>query len=393
MPKSVAANGHLARIMLAFLATAGLFYVNIMPALVSGLISGLGFSNQDAGFVGSLNIYGAAVGAFFAIFIIRRIEWKPVCIGLLVALIAVDFCSMLLTTEFAMMALRAFHGFIGGMLVGVSFAVIARTEHVHKTFGMLLLVQFGLGGLGVMALPPLVPVFGSWILFMALIAFSATALVMLFFLPDYPVQIRDPEAIVAPVQKRPLAASVLAVFLFQAANMALYAYIIDLGEKAGLTLATISPALGVSAWMGILGSVAVIVLSTRFGRTLPIMLGIFVTAAGTFALHYSFSPLVFWLANIAVGITWAFSIAYLLGVCSEFDKAGQMAALGGFASKMGLASGPMFAAFVVTESNYEQLINIAVVLLVIAALATIYPSRLLDRQGRQALQAAVDKEA
>jgi len=380
MPTAVDENGLAARIMLAFLATAGLFYVNIMPALVSGLISGLQFSNKDAGLVGSLNIYGAAVGAFFAVFIIRKIQWKPVSIGLLIALIGVDFLSMLITAELPMMALRALHGFIGGLLVGVSFAVIARTAQVHKTFGMLLLVQFGLGGLGVMALPPLVPILGSWVLFMALIAFSTAALIMLFFLPDYPVKLRDPDAIVAPVEKGPLAASVFAVFLFQAANMALYAYIIDLGEQAGLSLSTISPALGVSAWMGILGSLAVIMLATKMGRTLPIMIGIFVTAAATFALHYSFSPLVFWLANIAVGITWAFSIAYLLGVCSEFDKAGQMAALGGFASKLGLASGPMFAAMIVNDSNYEQLINVAVVLLIIAAISTIYPSYLLDKK-------------
>ncbi|MEX1222216.1 MAG: MFS transporter [Idiomarina sp.] len=379
MSYTVTANGHAARVMLAFLATAGLFYVNIMPALVSGMIEGLGFSNRDAGLVGSLNIYGAAVGAFLAIFLIKRIHWKPVCAALLVTIISIDFLSMLVSTELVMMLLRAFHGFIGGLLVGVSFAVIARTEQVHKTFGMLLLVQFGLGGLGVMLLPPLVPVLGSWILFMALIAFSTAALLMLRFLPDYPVKVPDPSQIVDPIKKKPLAASIFAVFLFQAANMALYAYIIDLGEQAGLTLSTISPALGVSAWMGILGSLAVIMLSTKFGRMLPILVGILITAVATYALHFSYNPVVFWLANIAVGVTWAFSIAYLLGVCSEFDKAGQMAALGGFASKMGLASGPMFAAFIVSESNYIQLINVAVVLLIIAALATLYPSRLLDK--------------
>jgi len=47
----LAPDSNLARIFLAFLATAGLFYVNIMPALVSGLIDGLGFSNQQAGYV------------------------------------------------------------------------------------------------------------------------------------------------------------------------------------------------------------------------------------------------------------------------------------------------------------------------------------------------------
>lgn len=73
-----APNGEIARVLLAFLATAGLFYVNIMPALVDGLIEGLGFSNQQAGFVGSANVYGAALGALAAVFIVKRAPWKLV---------------------------------------------------------------------------------------------------------------------------------------------------------------------------------------------------------------------------------------------------------------------------------------------------------------------------
>ena len=41
----------LARLFLAFLGTAGIFYLNILPALVDGLIEALGFTNQQAGAV------------------------------------------------------------------------------------------------------------------------------------------------------------------------------------------------------------------------------------------------------------------------------------------------------------------------------------------------------
>ena len=69
-----APNGTLASVLLAFLATAGLFYVNIMPALIDGLVEALGFSNRQAGFVGAANVYGAALGAFSAVFIIKYID-------------------------------------------------------------------------------------------------------------------------------------------------------------------------------------------------------------------------------------------------------------------------------------------------------------------------------
>ncbi len=67
---AVAPNSMYARIFLAFLASAGLFYVNIMPAIVDGLKEGLAFTDRQAGFVASANVYGAAVGALLVVFIV-----------------------------------------------------------------------------------------------------------------------------------------------------------------------------------------------------------------------------------------------------------------------------------------------------------------------------------
>ena len=376
---TVAPQGMAARVMLAFLATAGLFYVNIMPAIVSGLIDSLGFSRADAGLVASFNIYGAAIGALCAVFIITRIYWKPLAVGLLLGLIALDTVSVWVADPLTMKLVRGLHGMVGGTLVGVSFAVIARVSLVHKTFGYLLFVQFGLGGLGVMFLPPLAPVYGTSALFLSLIAFSAVSLLMLFMLPAYRVEDAPKPAAGAEVRWRPLGAALLSVFLFQAANMGLYAYIIDLGKSYGLTLDFISPTLGISAWAGLVGAWLVIVFSTRFGRTYPLFIATTLTLLATIALHYSASRMIFWIANVLVGITWAFCIAYLLGICAEFDKEGKMAALGGFASKTGLASGPLVSAILLTSGEYAVLINVAAIALAGCLLVCLYPTQLLDK--------------
>jgi predicted MFS family arabinose efflux permease len=385
---TAAANGEIARVLLAFLATAGLFYVNIMPALVDGLIEGLGFSNQQAGFVGSANVYGAAVGALTAVFLVRRVSWRPAAVLLLVGLIAADLLSMLLQQAWAMIALRFAHGCIGGALVGIGFAVISRTSEADRTFGYLLTIQFGLGGLGLMYLPGLVPVYGVPALFLALIAFSVVTLLMLPFLDDYPVA---PEPLAQPgaVTAAPagghrvlLALALAATFLFQAANMGIYAYIIGMGKFFGLAPDFISSTLGIAAWIAIAGSVAVILLSTRYGRLWPVGGAIALTAVGTWVLHYSGKQAAFWIANVGVGITWSFVISYLLGMCSAFDTTGQSAALGGFASKMGLASGPMVAALVLGQNNYALLINLGVAALVLSFLCLLPPARRLDRRDR-----------
>ncbi|MDG2036228.1 MAG: MFS transporter [Pseudomonadales bacterium] len=374
----------LARLLLAFLATAGLFYVNIMPALVDGLVEGLGFTNKEAGLVGSSNVYGAAVGALLIVFLISRINWRTAAWIFLSGLIIIDAASTFIDDAQLLTSLRFLHGLIGGMLVGTGFAVIARTHKPDRTFGMLLGVQYGLGGLGIMVIPPLVPDFGTPILFLTLIGFSVVTALMLPFIPDYPIDTKsaDRSEHQAPAIKlQPLSLTLLALFLFQAANMAVFAYIIVLGKSFGLDPAFIMPVLGAASWVGVLGALLVVIFSTRFGRLFPILVGMTVTLMATWLLHYSGSPLAFIIANCAVGITWAFIIAYLLGMSAEFDKAGRMAALGGFASKMGLASGPFVAALIVGDDNYALLVNVALVFMAISMIAAIIPARFLDREA------------
>ena len=373
------------QVFLSFLATAGLFYVNIMPAIVNGLIEGLGFSVEQAGYVGSANVYGAAVGALTVVFLIHRLVWRSMAYSLLTLLILIDLLSLFFSDPVSLIGVRFFHGVVGGGLVGIGFSVIARTTQPDKTFGVLLVIQFGLGGLGNLYLPRLVPVFGIDVLFLSLVAFSLVTLAMIPFLSKYPIT-SMPVGLRKEGKKMkvtPLLLSLLAIFLFQAANMGLFAFIIGLGEKAGLSLEFITLTLAISGWVGIAGAVLVILLHTKYGRTLPLSIAIAFTALGFWALHFSGNSNLFFWANCAMGITWAFVIPYLFGLMAEFDSSGRMAALGGFASKMGLASGPLVAGVLIGGGeNYTLLINLGIVVLIASLLAVLLPSSQQDKVMR-----------
>ena len=138
---------------------------------------------------------------------------------------------------------------------------------------MLLAIQYGLGGLGIMLLPRLVPIYGHGVLFGALIAFSFVTLLMLPFLDSYPRG-----RIVRPVASGGirwglLAATVASVFLFQAGNMGIAVYLIPLARAFGLETGYASTALGLATWVGIAGCALVVIFGTRFGRTWPLAIG------------------------------------------------------------------------------------------------------------------------
>ena len=101
----------------------------------------------------------------------------------------------------------------------------------------------------------------------------------------------------------------------------------------------ISNLLTIANIISISGGAFAYLIATRFGRTLPLLFGFTVASLFTYLLNFSENITIYFVANSVTGITWGFVIPYLLGLAATFDKYGQMAALAGFVSKIGLASG------------------------------------------------------
>ena len=70
-------------------------------------------------------------------------------------------------------------------------------------------------------------------------------------------------------------------------------------------------------------------------------------------------------------------------MCSSFDNSGQAAALAGFFSKMGLASGPMVCAFLIGGDGFALMINLAGLILLLSAGLAHMPAVALDQQVKQ----------
>ena len=129
-----------------------------------------------------------------AVFLVRRFPWRRIEVVALSVLLLLDLVSTQVTTPGPLIALRFVHGVVGGISVGIGLAVIARTRIPDRAFGMLLTVQYGAGGLGLMFLPRLAHQFGPQVLFLALAAFTSITLLMLPFLAEYPPRDRAPRS-------------------------------------------------------------------------------------------------------------------------------------------------------------------------------------------------------
>lgn len=375
-------DGILISIFLSFLATAGLFYVNLGGAFLSAFVDGLGISRETAGYISSANKYGAAFGALIATFTVKHLPWRNTAYIALIILISVDLLCFRLTDPQILIMVRFFHGTVGGFLVGLGFSIIARTASPDKVFGMLVAIQYTFGSVAIFTVPKLVGAMGPGAAFGALITFSSLTLLMVPFIPDYAASInaKADSAITAKVTPTsiaivPAALALLALFLFQASNMSVADYAIELGKDSGYSIEYLSNILTLSNMISIFGALLVYFIGTKYGRALPIALGALVSGLFTFMFHWSDIPANYFIANTVTGIMWAFTVPYILGLCATFDSRGQVVVFAGFISKMGLASGPLIAAMVVGEGNFTLIINLAAIGLVVCAIAAFFPAK------------------
>mgnify|MGYP001360254729 FL=1 len=368
-------SSFIAAIFYSILATAGLFYVNLGGAFLSAFVDGLGVERDTAGFIVSANKYGAAFGALIATFIVKNVEWRKAVRLLFIGLIVFDLISTQITSPNILILVRFIHGTIGGLSVGIGLSIIARTYNPDKIFGMLLAVQYSFGSIGILAVPRLVDAYGQGALFATLICFTLMTLIILPFIPDVDSN-NETSTTKSNFYQIPLSGllvlSLCCLFLFQAANMGVADYAFELGKDIGLDKNEISNLLTIANFISILGGVLVYIIGIKFGRTIPLCFGICTAAIFTYLLHYSDNVNNYFIANTMTGIAWGFTIPYLLGLCATFDKFGQMAALAGFISKLGLASGPLIGALFIMTQGFSFIINLATIALIIALLFGAY---------------------
>ncbi len=377
MLKNIHQDSILNAFFLSIFATAGLFYVNLGGSFLSAFVDGLNIQRDAAGFIVSANKYGAAFGGLLAAIFIKKLVWRKSAYILLLLLISIDIISSQISNANLLIFIRFLHGSIGGFLVGIGLSVIARTSFPDKVFGMLMVVQYSFGSVGIFTVPRLVDAFGYSSVFFVLITFSIMTLLILPIIPD-PAEKKvavNKSGTLSFRAKVLLTICLMSLFLFQASNMGVADFAFELGKDIDLTNKEISNLLTIANVISISGGVLAYLIATRFGRTLPLLIGFSIASLFTYLLNFSENITIYFIANSVTGITWGFVIPYLLGLAATFDKYGQMAALAGFVSKIGLASGPLIASFLIIDFGFSVIINLAAFGLLLGCILAVYASK------------------
>lgn len=378
-------NSFWAYFFICLIGASGVFFLNLLPVFISSLVDPVGLTEQLAGYIASANIYGSALGAFLIIQLIKKVYWKKLLVGAYIPFIIIDVISSILTDPVLLITVRFVSGVLAGLVVGTSFALIARLRNPDRGFAVLIIFQGSSGGLGLMLLAYLIPVWGIKALFLTLATTSMLAVLAIPFLSSYEV-----EGIKNPLNEEkktflslPSSLTLLGIFLLQTALMAVFGYLQLIGVYHGLKSEWAGLSIGLGVWASLIGSAIVVLIGVRYGRFLLMFISYIVITTSLFLFHFSNNAYVFVTACCLLFIAYSVLLPYLFGMCSEFDKTGQMAATGGAASKLGLATGPFVSAMIFSGSNYDTIINVGIALTAISILLAVYPIMMLDRKSKR----------
>lgn len=359
MPSKPKPTGTLSYVLVAFVAMSGLAYLNFLPSVLGALAGEIGWSESEAGQIVAANGYGGLVGSAVAIFIVRRVPWRATAAIASVALAGLDGTTVLIEGFVVTLSWRFLAGFFGGLSMGVVLAAMARWKEPDRGYGILLLLQFLLGSLVVYQLPRLAQQIGPYAVFALTAAIALTATLCLPLLPSLGLAdvYRERASRRAESQSK-TAWLLIGVFLYQSAAGAIWAYVGLIGQQAGNSADRVTESIALTGLLGIGGALLPTVLGKRYGRLVWITLGVLLSAASAFTLHYADAYCLYVASMALLFFSWPAVQAFLLAASAELDATGQLSSAAGLAAALGLASGPLFASSLLRNGDYTLMLQV-----------------------------------
>ena len=344
----------------------------VQPGFVQGLVGYLGFTDQQAGYTASAEMFGIAATTILLTFAAHRVNWRHVFTSSLLLMFLANAASVFVSDVQVFTALRVCAGFGAGGLVSLSFAAIGLTSDPDRNFGYLIMWVLIYGAIGLLLMPSAYDAFG---LGGVLWFFALFPLVGLPFVRHLPVTgenavAADEHAVTLSAPLRTLA--LLAMLTYFLAQGVVWAYLFLIGLSGGLSEQQVANGLTISQFAGIAGALLAAILGSRYGRSLPLTLGILAGALCLWFLVGRFSVVVFAVAVGVYNFAWNASHPFLLAAMASFDRRGRVVVYAVAMQMIGLAFGPGLAASVIEEGDYVN-VNVLGAALFILSLALILP--------------------
>ena len=363
-------NAHTTLIAIVYIAVIAPCVFILQPGYVQGLVEYLAFSEKQAGYIASAEMFGIAFTTILLIFVEARIDWRKLIVLCLIVAATGNLLSLSLTDFEALAAVRLLTGMGSGGLMSLTFAMMGLTDKADRNFGYIITWVLIYGALGILVMPIAFANIGmnGVLLFFAL--FNVSGLLFIRYLPRAAGVHHQAQPLPqsAAYSWRLKGLSLFAVLIYNTSIGIVWAYLFLLGLQAGIAEQAVANVLTISQFLGIAGAFVAVVLQLRIGRIIPLQLSIIGTAIGIYILLGKITLFHFALGVCLFNFLWNVSMPYLLATMSSFDRRGRVVIYGIALQTIGYAIGPFIAATILGRGSYDHVYSVAVFLFVASAM-------------------------
>ncbi len=336
------------------LAITGGQVVIVQPGYVQGLVEFAGYSDKQAGYITSAEMFGFLFTTLLMIYLAPRLNWRKMFVVFLLTVLFGNLVSTCIQNFELFALIRFITGTGSGGLVSLGFSAVGLSLKPERNYGFTMVMALSYGAIVLLMMPTIYAQAG---MAGVLILFASLAAAGLCFVSYVPISGKQQAQITADTVSLSWTYKIMgliAIFFYFIAQGAVWSYLFLIGTAGGVDQQQVASGLTVAQFAGIAGGLTAAMLGVRIGRTIPLSIGIL---AGIVPLMFLFGSIGALLYGVAVSVynyAWNMVHPYLLGTMATFDRSGQLLVYTVAVWKLGLAVGPALAATVISEGDYAN---------------------------------------
>ena len=353
----------------------GLFWA-FLPFFVGLKVSSGGFSQTQAGSLGSAYLLGFSLASITALWWARRFDWRKLA-AVAAAIVIADLLLLARVDSYLLsLALVPAIGIMMGALWTVAYRIFSGSQNPERSFSVGIVVSYSALALVTFVIGEyVVQDFGlsgsSYVLggVVLLLALSA------FFLPR---GLESSDEVAEKSSQRPSMPIALALFAILGTSFAfaaVWAFTERIGIDTGFDTSQISPVIASNLLASAGGSVLATLLGMRIGRMLPLLAGMLAILGSILGLIAVDSFWAYATAVAALGLSIGFVMPYQMGYLAALDRDSRFVLLIAAAQGIGSAAGPFAGGAAADAGGYRLLILVAGAAVAASMLAIVISSR------------------
>lgn len=360
--------------------TLGVSTFLVLPAIVVGLVTDLGFTQQQVGHMATAQLIGVGAGSVCCLWLLPRLSWQGLARVGVIGILLGDLASIFVTDYLVFLGLRAFGGLASGIAISFACYALGQTQTIDRNFGLFVGFQVFFSMAGVFGFPSVSEAFGVGGIFAVLCVVElVTLLVFIRMIPDRRWQA---PAVVGEGNDRSrwmmCGVVLIGLIFFFTALGGFWTYIAPIGiEVGGLTQQQTGTALSLGLVGGLVGSYGAAALNIRIGRALPLIFAGSAQLIALAMLYGEFTYMVFVGAAALFSLGWYMYVPYQFGLLAAFDRDGRPMVLLNAVAGLGSGLGPALVAGLLTD-GYRPVFQITALFLalsVVSQLAAVFFGR------------------